>query len=147
VSDCIIYILYLILYFSLYSTQRGCLTWKKNIYMYIFSLLVAAVLKKSPTHVRCEVQAAVLMEIRVLWGKHGAVLLLRGPDHPSTQCHVLIFSYTFLTGQQEIQILSPSCSWSIYVDIGVYSASVNAFTMLVWWMHVYKFAAVTTNAQ
>jgi len=148
VSDCIIYIyiyiyiyiLYLVLYFRLYSKQQKCLTWKKNILTAWCSSL-----KKSHLHMRFELQAAVLMKIQVLWGKNVAAQRAWSPINTMSCTRRLIFSYTFLTGQQQVQIWSPSCSWSMYIDI--YSASVNAFTVLVWWMHVYKFAAIMTDAQ
>jgi hypothetical protein len=95
-----IYILYLILYFSLYSTQRGCLTWKK-IYSHCSMQQLKVTCTSEIWSPGCSVDENSSL-VRKAWWCFAAQRTW-SPNNTMSCTRRLIFSYTSLTGQQHFR--------------------------------------------
>jgi hypothetical protein len=125
---------------SIYSTQRGFLTWKKK-----YSHCLMQQFKTSHLHVW-----DLKSWLRCWWKfkscKKNVALCCCSEDLITQQHNVIYQKTNFLLHIRYRSTTSSDLKSIMFlIDVYVYSASVNVFTLLVWWMYVYEFAAVTTK--
>ena len=150
-SDHIIYIFYILFYILAYIKNNWDVSLEKNIYPHCSMQQV----KISHLHI-CDLKSWLQYWWKLKSCEKNMALCCCSEDLITQQHNVMYQKTNFIlhipyrlttcSDLKSIIFLINMCV-CIYIYIYIYTASVNAFTMLVWWMHVYKFAALMINAQ